>query len=192
MLPDGSDPTAPATAPPDPDAWDRTFLPFPEPQVDLLVRLLLRDVLRRHPDIDAADVVGHADVAPERRVDPGPLFPWRRLAQGGIGVRYDEAAVAQRITSLERDPPELAFVQRALAAWGHAIEARGREDARSRYALRAFQLHFRPGRHDGRVDAETTAVLPDLLERHRPDAWRRLVDGWPAVVGVVDPVTNGP
>ena len=61
---------------------------FPEygpEQLDLVIKLA-RDILDRYPGMDPVDVVGHADIAPDRRVDPGPKFPWRQLYEYGIGA----------------------------------------------------------------------------------------------------------
>ena len=64
---------------------DCTFLAFPDEQIDLVIALS-KDILARNPDIDPVDVIAHSDVAPNRRSDPGPLFPWRRLYENGIGA----------------------------------------------------------------------------------------------------------
>src|ERR1700688_2427206 len=60
------------------------YVPFPEAQIDALMELA-HGILARHP-IPANRVVGHSDVAPARKMDPGELFPWQQLADAGIGV----------------------------------------------------------------------------------------------------------
>jgi len=142
---------------------------FAPEQIELVVTLA-RDILDRNPDIDPEDVVGHADIAPDRRVDPGPEFPWRTLYEHGIGAWYDEATVAKYLARFEAQPPALELLQRALKAYGYAIDATGENDAQTRFVLRAFQMHFRPSNWSGQPDAETAAILSALVEKYRPDA----------------------
>lgn len=143
-----------------------TFLPYDDAQIELLIRLI-RDILARNPDIGPVDVTGHADIAPGRRVDPGPLFPWQRLYRAGIGAWYDEATMARYLDEFETTLPELSLLQAALSAYGYDVEINGTADDRTRFAVRAFQMHFRPADHDGIFDAETAAILFALLEKYR-------------------------
>jgi N-acetylmuramoyl-L-alanine amidase len=118
---------------------------FPEPQMAALVALA-RDLLRRWP-IPPARVVGHSDVAPTRKQDPGELLDWQRLAREGIGI-WPEAPIAR--------PPDHDGAVAALRRIGYPLEA---EDVPFTLALAAFQRRFRPGRVDGRLDAETMGRL---------------------------------
>ena len=164
----------PDVDPPTPETQRCTLLAFPEAQIDLVIRLA-RDILERNPDIRPVDVIGHGDIAPDRRVDPGPMFPWKRLYENGIGAWSDEASVASHRRQFDSTPPDLATVQRALNAYGYSIEATGEEDVQSRYAVRAFQMHFRQGDVTGRIDTETAAIAFSLLEKYRPEAYRELL-----------------
>ncbi len=145
------------------------FHDFDPAQIDLVIELLL-DILERHPRIDPVDIVGHADIASDRRLDPGPKFPWRRLHENGIGAWYDDAALADYLDRFEASPPDLVQVQRALAAYGYDVDATGEDDARTRAVLRAFQMHFRPSDWSGTADAETAAIAYALLEKYRPQS----------------------
>ena len=151
---------------PTPETQVCTLLGYPEAQIDLVVRLAA-DILARNPDIDPVDVVGHGDIAPTRRVDPGPLFPWKRLHDAGIGAWYDDETVARWRRELGQSP-DVALVQRALNAYGYDVDETGDNDVQSRYAVRAFQMHFRPADYAGTVDTETAAILFALLEKYRP------------------------
>jgi N-acetylmuramoyl-L-alanine amidase len=124
-------------------AWG--YRPFPEPQLDALVRLA-GEVVRRWA-IPPGRVVGHSDIAPVRKADPGELFDWRRLARAGIGL-WPEAAV-----EVVLDPAAAAA---ALAAIGYPLEGQG---VPLEAAVTAFQRRFRPGRVDGRLDSETMGRL---------------------------------
>ncbi|WP_261506385.1 N-acetylmuramoyl-L-alanine amidase [Chromohalobacter canadensis] len=146
----------------------RTWTPYPAHQIDTLIALA-RDIIERH-DIDPVDVVGHADIAPQRKIDPGPRFPWYRLYRAGIGAWPDADRVAAYRADFMRQPPTLEQFQRALAAYGYPVRVTGRFDALTRDTLRAFQMHFRPARYDGFPDTQSAAILWALLEKYRPEA----------------------
>lgn len=158
----------PGLEPKTPENQRCTFYDY-DPEQLALVSELARDILDRHPDIDPEDVVGHADIAPGRRVDPGPVFPWRTLHEQGIGAWFDDDTVTAYRERFHARPPELALLQRALRAYGYQIEETGLNDPQTRFALRAFQMHFRPGDWSGRPDAESAAILFALIEKYRPE-----------------------
>jgi len=120
--------------------------PFPQPQMQALVALS-RAILNRHP-IPLRNVVGHADIAPRRKQDPGELFDWSFLAAHGVGLWVADAPPAHATDD------ELNAM---LAAFGYEID-----DLHA--TLSAFQRHFRPSRVDGRADAETVGLLKALLD----------------------------
>ncbi len=122
------------------------YRPFPEAQMASLIPLAA-DILARHP-IPARNVVGHADVAPRRKADPGELFDWQRLAAAGIGIWPAESDTC--------DVDANAVVAR-LAAVGYEV-------VDPVATLRAFQRHFRPARVNGRIDFETARILQGLIE----------------------------
>ena len=159
---------------PTPEDQRCTFLPFADEQIELVIRLA-KDILRRNPDIDPENVIGHADVAVTRRVDPGPLFPWKHLYDNGIGAWPDEESVERHRRRFETAPPSLARYQAALSAWGYDIDGTGEHDVATRFVVRAFQMHFRPANHSGEMDAESGAILFALLEKYRPDAYAELL-----------------
>jgi N-acetylmuramoyl-L-alanine amidase len=131
------------------------YRPFPEPQMAAL-ETLCRDIFARHP-IPARHVLGHSDVAPRRKADPGELFDWRRLARAGIGLWPDGEAA----------PPAagVAEAQRLLAAIGYETPEGGALDEETRAAVVAFQRHFRPARCDGALDDETLARIAAVAAR---------------------------
>lgn len=128
---------------------------FPEAQMAALVELA-DEIVARHA-IPARGVVGHSDVAPARRWDPGEWFDWRRLAVAGIGMWPGEVGA--------RGAPgvEIAAVQEKLGRLGYGIEVSGVFDTATESVVTAFQRHFRQARVDGVADGETLAVLDDLL-----------------------------
>lgn len=158
-----------------PEMQTCTLPEFPEQQIDLVIRLSL-DILARNPEIDAVDVVGHGDIAPMRRFDPGPKFPWKRLYDHGIGAWYDHNTVREYHRRFVSTPPSPGLIQRGLRAYGYQVEETGEYDLQTRYVVRVFQMHFRPSLTDGLVDAETTAILFALLEKYRPGRLRENLD----------------
>jgi N-acetylmuramoyl-L-alanine amidase len=120
---------------------------FPERQMAALNELA-RGILTRHP-VPPRHVIGHSDVAPLRKQDPGELFDWPRLARAGIGFWPD-------FTGDTADkPPGLCEIQSSLAAIGYFCPQSGAQDTATIAAILAFQRHFRPERCDGVLDNET-------------------------------------
>jgi N-acetyl-anhydromuramyl-L-alanine amidase AmpD len=158
---------------PGPEADRCSYLPYPEAQLQEVIALA-QGILARHPEITPERVVGHGDIAPTRKVDPGPYFPWQRLHEAGIGPWYEAGVVAQWRGWLASVELPLAARQSALGAWGYEVTPTGVLDAPTRYALRAFQLHFRPKAVTYAFDDDTTAILLALLARYRPAAFERL------------------
>lgn len=145
----------------------RRWQPYTEAQIAAL-GALARELVERY-DIPHTQVLGHSDVAPERKQDPGPRFPWRELAlRYGVGAWPDEARVAAlRQQGLPAWP--LLVWQQQLARYGYGIAPSGEWDEQSRAVMRAFQLHFRPAQVSGEPDAECQAILMALLERYFPE-----------------------
>jgi N-acetyl-anhydromuramyl-L-alanine amidase AmpD len=146
---------------------------YPADQIGVVIRLA-QQILARHPEIDATRVVGHSDIQPENKTDPGPRFPWPRLAAAGVGAWFDAADVDYYRAYFVAHPASVLLMQDALAAYGYGDEASGMLDRRTRDLLFAFQCHFLPDRRTGEVDAETAATLFALLAKYRPDELRHL------------------
>ena len=132
------------------------YRPFPAPQMAALTALARR-VLARHA-IPPQRVLGHSDVAPTRKQDPGELFDWEALAAAGIGLWPAPAAETPR-------PPSIADFQAALARYGYRVPRHGSLDEETRAVVTAFQRHFRPAAVTGEIDAQTAARLQSLLAR---------------------------
>lgn len=158
----------PDTETPTPEDQTCTLLDYREEQIELVIRLAA-DILERNPDIDPVDVIGHGDIAPTRRVDPGPLFPWKRLYERGIGAWYDDDVYARYREQFAADMPDLAVIQSALEAYGYLIDETGENDVQTRFVVRAFQMHFRPSDFSGVVDTETAAIVFALVEKYRAE-----------------------
>jgi N-acetylmuramoyl-L-alanine amidase len=135
----------------------RVWYPYTEDQVQSLI-VLLKDISKRH-GIRPRDIIGHSDIAPFRKLDPGPLFPWKRLAAEGLGIWPNEQSVARQQMQFAEQLPSISWFQAQLAHLGYASPQTGELDVATRHVIAAFQMHFRPARFDGTPDAQTAALL---------------------------------
>ena len=128
--------------------------------MDALVPLL-KDIVQRH-GIAPENVLGHSDIAPLRKQDPGPQFPWQRLAQEGLIVWPDAARVAAVRPAFDALVPDVVWFQRKLASHGFGLVQSGVFDEATRTTLAAFQMKYRPLDISGNPDAETASLLEVL------------------------------
>jgi N-acetylmuramoyl-L-alanine amidase len=147
---------------------------FADAQLALLVDLL-DEIHQRHPGIRPTHIIGHADIAPDRKIDPGPRFPWQRLSRLGYGAWYDDDVVIRFWERFRAAPLPLKNVQLALLAYGYKIDPTGSADDQTESAVRAFQMHFRPSTVTGTATIETTAVLFALIEEYYPEQLDQLL-----------------
>lgn len=143
--------------PPETGYWPE----FPKAQIDAVVALV-KDIVKRH-QIRPDRIVGHSDIAPQRKMDPGPKFPWKRLADEGLIAWPDANAVAQRRPAFEAQLPAVEWFQQKLGQHGFAVPKTGELDDATRKVVSAFQMKYRPARFDGTPDAETAALLDVLV-----------------------------
>ena len=127
-----------------------------------------RDIVQRHR-IRPDRILGHGEVSPAYKEDPGPTFPWRRLAELGITPPWPDASrVAAQRERFEALLPDAAWFQRALAQHGYPVEPTGAMDEQTQRVLMNFQMRYRPENHDGLPDAETAALLHVLTHPLAP------------------------
>lgn len=131
---------------------------FPDAQIEALIGLC-KGILSRHA-IPARNVVGHSDVAPARKEDPGELFPWARLAAEGIGLWPQDIGPVAAFDPESRD--DVAGLQARLKALGYGIEESGAYDEATAEVTTAFQRHWQQT-HLGPANGETLAILDALL-----------------------------
>lgn len=126
---------------------DWGYRPFPNAQIEALIPLVHQILARHH--IGRGNVVGHSDVAPARKQDPGELFPWARLARLRL--------------ALPRPTQHLLDPQWSDGGFMLALERFGYDIGYPEAAVRAFQRRFRPELIDGIIDGECRAILLALL-----------------------------
>ncbi|SRR6266545_4595288 len=137
---------------------------YPDTQI-ATVTALCQDIIGRW-SIAPGRVLGHSDVAPGRKRDPGETFPWRRLAEAGVGLWVEPEPIIDGTTLAPgHNGPAVADLQRALADYGYGVAVTGRYDETTKEVVTAFQRHFRPARVDGVADASTVRTLRKLLAK---------------------------
>jgi N-acetylmuramoyl-L-alanine amidase len=148
---------------------DHGYPDFPKRQI-AAVTALCRSIQTRNT-IPPVRVLGHSDVSPSRKQDPGEKFPWRTLYDSGVGHWVKPAPImnfGQSMAFGDRGAA-VAALQTALREYGYGLQANAEYDAVTRDVVAAFQRHFRPERIDGVADPSTRSTLHDLLaNRVRP------------------------
>jgi N-acetylmuramoyl-L-alanine amidase len=147
---------------------DFIYRDFPKRQI-AAVTALCRGILTRYA-VPPSRVLGHSDVAPSRKQDPGEKFPWRILHDSGVGNWVKPAKIVDGpLLSLGDGGAAVEAAQNLLASYGYAIPVNGDYDSTTHEVVTAFQRHFRPERIDGVWDVSTRTTLQELLaQRDRP------------------------
>lgn len=142
-----------------------SFPPYHPAQIAVIEELAL-DILRRYPDITPTQVLGHNDVSIGRKSDPGPRFPWRALYLQGVGAWFDEATQqALQAQYTQTGVPERAQLLKLFKTYGYDVRGASTEQGFSQL-VRAFQMHFRPEKYNGVMDAQTAANLAALVGKY--------------------------
>jgi N-acetylmuramoyl-L-alanine amidase len=135
---------------------------FPSRQIAATITLC-RSIQTRNI-IRPENVLAHSDVAPSRKQDPGEKFPWKLLAQSGVGLWVDVGKVFdQQPVRPDDTGVKITELQKMLAEYGYGIDISGRYDVTTREVVTAFQRHFRPSQVDGIADGATIQTLRKLL-----------------------------
>ena len=147
----------------------KIFPEYSESQVRK-VAALVKDLATRYM-IAPTNILGHSDIAPTRKQDPGPKFPWKKLYDDyQLGMWYDEStkqnfyntAVLEDYAMQMSVPSFLFKIQSALRDFGYDIYPNGEFDDATKKTIETFQYHFRPQNYSGMMDAETWAILQAL------------------------------
>jgi N-acetylmuramoyl-L-alanine amidase len=136
--------------------------PFFDVQIESVIALC-RDICARN-GIGRDSVLAHSDVAPGRKIDPGPAFPWEALSAAGIG----QMPVVTAASDLQQLHPgdvgeAVEKFQSILQMIGYGVEINGVFDSATKAVVESFQLHFRRSRVDGVADAQTQILAAALV-----------------------------
>ena len=123
------------------------YEPFSEAQITSLMALLSR--LQKEFNIPKANIIGHADIAPSRKVDPSALFPWKTLAENGFGLWQDEI--------LEPAPENFDVVQ--------ALRVIGYDTKNLKTTVAAFKLHYLPSEVDSVINEKTINTIYSIYKK---------------------------
>ena len=135
----------------------RVYAPFPQAQIDEVLKLV-RDIAQRQK-VKPEHIIGHNDIAPGRKQDPGPAFPWKQFADVGLIPWPDATQVAIKKVTYENALPDVAWVQDRLGRFGYNIARTGEMDKLTTDVIATFQMKYRPSDYSGVLDAETAALI---------------------------------
>lgn len=142
------------------------YRPFPKVQMESVIKLA-KDILSRY-DIPPENVVGHSDIAPTRKQDPGELFDWKWLAREGVGLWPEEELGWKKkdevLVSPYDEGADVAFVQRRLAAYGYHIRVDGYYGPKMEAVVKAYKRHFVPEQLNTQWDRLSDVRLDALLK----------------------------
>jgi len=144
---------------------DGTLPHFPDIQINALIPLI-KDIIARRGELS---ILGHSDIAPARKIDPGEHFPWQGLAAAGIGFWPEIKSQDERIL-FEPDSRDrgVAILQRGLAHIGYGVRVTGVMDDDTTHIIKAVQRRYRPHKIDGVVDVQTMELIKVLAQAAAP------------------------
>ena len=137
------------------------YRPFPDAQIAAVIALVTD--IRGRWTIEDDRIVGHSDVAPGRKDDPGELFPWKRLAEAGHGLWIEPPAAPGAPLGEGEEGVGVFALQAGFTRLGYDCAPSGKFDAHTTDVVRAFQRHWVQTRFDGVADGDTRARLMGLL-----------------------------
>lgn len=141
--------------------------PYTEEQIKKIA--ILVKYLSEKYEIAPENILGHSDIAPQRKLDPGPMFPWKELYDKyNIGMWYDEDEKNKIQTEIgaEFDILTVTAYQNEFKKFGYAIQITGVYDKQTGNVIKAFQLHFRQENFNGALDIETYSILKALNKKY--------------------------
>jgi N-acetylmuramoyl-L-alanine amidase len=137
------------------------YRPFPDAQIAAVIALI--GDIRSRWQIGDDRIVGHSDVAPERKDDPGELFPWKRIAEAGHGLWAEASPAPGEPLAEGAEGVGVFALQAGFTRLGYDLPPSGKFDAATKAVVVAFQQHWRQARTDGVADGQTRAQLMALL-----------------------------
>ena len=144
---------------------NREFYPYKEYQIKRIGKLLQN--LTKEYNISPKNILGHSDIAPLRKQDPGPMFPWKLLYEEyGVGAWYEIDDFYKFYDENLYKKYSQADIQMELRRYGYGIKISGENDGETIKVIGAFQAHFRSDKVTGEMDLETFAILKALNKKY--------------------------
>ncbi|MDX8335392.1 N-acetylmuramoyl-L-alanine amidase [Candidatus Cetobacterium colombiensis] len=142
------------------------FYPYNNAQI-FKIGMLLKELTVKY-NINPKYIVGHSDIAPTRKFDPGPKFPWKYLHDKyGVGAWYDKKDFNTYYSEALFKSYSVVDLKKELRNYGYDINSSDTWDLESKKVVSAFQMHFRPRRIDGVFDLETFAIVKALNKKYK-------------------------
>ncbi|MGL5088543.1 MAG: N-acetylmuramoyl-L-alanine amidase [Cetobacterium sp.] len=142
------------------------FYPYNDAQV-FKIGMLLKELTTKYK-INPKYILGHSDISPTRKFDPGPKFPWKYLYDKyGVGAWYNSKDFNFYYSQDLFDSASILDLKKELRNYGYEINDNDTWDLESKRVLAAFQMHFRPQRVDGIFDLETFAIIKALNRKYK-------------------------
>jgi N-acetylmuramoyl-L-alanine amidase len=142
------------------------YTDFPIRQIAAVIALCRGIIARRAISNDR--ILAHSDVAPARKQDPGEKFPWKLLAESGVGLWVEPVSITDWLSLVPGDTGDTVMdLQKSLAEYGYGIPPSGEYDETTKLVVTAFQRHFRPAQVDGMADTSTRETLRRLLDARK-------------------------
>lgn len=145
----------------------KIWYPYTKKQIKVII-MLIKDIIYRYK-ITPDNILGHSDITPLRKYDPGKFFPWKQLASEGIGAWPEKNTVKKYLKNIsDKKINNVLAIQKMLNQYGYnQIPQHGIFDENTKKIIIAFQMHFRSNNINGIPDAETLAIANALIEKYR-------------------------
>ena len=141
------------------------YLEYTPTQIEKVAQII-KYVTARY-NIPARNIIGHSDIAPSRKKDPGAKFPWKELYEKyNIGTWYNESDKQAFMNEEKFNATSISDIKEELRKYGYEINRTNEWDRDSRDVVYAFQLHFNPKNATGDMDLETFAILKALNKKY--------------------------
>ncbi len=142
------------------------FYPYNDAQV-FKIGMLLRELTTKYK-INPKYILGHSDIAPTRKFDPGPKFPWKHLYDHyGVGAWFEKKDFNAFYSQNLFNSYSTKDLKDELRKYGYDINSTDNWDLQSKKVVSAFQMHFRPRKVDGVFDLETFAIIKALNKKYK-------------------------
>ena len=142
------------------------FYPYNDAQV-FKIGMLLNELTAKYK-INPKYILGHSDIAPTRKFDPGPKFPWKHLYDHyGVGAWFEKKDFNAFYSQDLFNSYSAKDLKDELRKYGYDINSTDNWDLQSKKVVSAFQMHFRPRKVDGVFDLETFAIIKALNKKYK-------------------------